>query len=143
MTAAPRTAAGRRAAVEGPGRVPTPGAARATLAQHITEDDLLGNVIHAARIHGFLVHHCRAARTADGWRTPVQGNRGFPDLVLAKPGRLILAELKAQRGRLSAEQVVWRGVLELGPAEVYEWRPADWLSGEIQAVLARPTEVAR
>jgi hypothetical protein len=143
MTATPRSAAGRRAAVEGPGRVP-PGAARATLAQHINEDDLLSNVIHAARIHGWLVHHCRAARTADGWRTPVQGNRGFPDLVLAKPGRLILAELKAQRGRLSAEQVVWRGVLDLVPAvEVYEWRPADWLSGEIQAVLARPAEVAR
>lgn len=143
---APRTAADRRAAADGPGRVP-PGAARATnsalLARHITEDDLLGNVIRAARIHGWLVHHCRAARTADGWRTPVQGNRGFPDLVLVKPGRLILAELKAQRGRLAAEQVVWRGVLELGPAEVYEWRPADWLSGAIQAVLARPAGVAR
>ena len=98
---APRTAAAHPPAVEGPGRV-TPHAARATLAKHITEDDLLGNVIHAARIHGWLVHHCRAARTADGWRTPVQGNRGFPDLVLAKPGRLVLAELKAQRGRLSS-----------------------------------------
>lgn len=140
---APRTAAEHPPAAEGPGRVP-PGAARAALAKHITEDDLLSNVTHAARIHGFLVHHCRAARTADGWRTPVQGNRGFPDLVLAKPGRLILAELKAQRGRLSAEQVVWRGVLDLVPAvEVYEWRPVDWLSGDIQAVLARPAEVTR
>lgn len=137
------TAAERRAAVGGPGRVTTPGAARATLAKHISEDDLLDNVIRAARLHGWLVHHCRAARAADGWRTPVQGNRGFLDLVLAKPGRLILAELKAQRGRLSHEQVAWADVLRLGPAEVFEWRPADWLSGEIQAVLARPAEVAR
>jgi hypothetical protein len=35
MTATPRTAAGRRAAVEGPGRAPTPGAARAANTLHL------------------------------------------------------------------------------------------------------------
>lgn len=125
-------------------------ASRAVLARHITEDQLLTNIVQLAALLNWKVHHCRPARTADGWRTPVQGSPGFPDLVLAHPsGRLIFAETKAQAGRWRPEQVVWRGVLDLVAAacpgvEVREWRPSDWLSGDIQAVLTtRPARVTR
>jgi hypothetical protein len=51
---------------------------------------------------------------------------GFPDACLVRPPRLIFAELKAERGKLSAEQAAWLGALRQVPGiEVYEWRPAD------------------
>lgn len=67
--------------------------------------------------------HFRPARTAAGWRTPLSGDRGVPDLLLARRGRLILAELKSERGRLGSGQREWLDALgEHGRL----WRPADW-----------------
>jgi hypothetical protein len=115
---------------------------RNALARHISEDDLLRHIVDLARLHHWLIHHCRPARTATGWRTAITGHAGFPDLVLAKPGRLVVAELKSQTGRLSPEQDVWAGMLTLIPGvEAYLWRPADWLGGVVQRVLAAPPEV--
>ncbi|MHB8491182.1 MAG: VRR-NUC domain-containing protein [Solirubrobacteraceae bacterium] len=60
---------------------------------------------------------------------------GFPDLVLLRPGRVIFAELKATKGKVSDRQQDWyRALIDAG-AEAYIWRPADWLSGEIDSVL--------
>lgn len=152
MTATPRSAADRRAAVEGPGRAPTPGAARAakprwqTLADVMAEDQLLTSVVDLATTLGWLVYHARPARTADGWRTALQGHKGFPDLVLVHQDAMILAELKSANGRLSAEQERWRDrLLDLdqavagGCVRYRVWRPAHWFSGDIRAEL----EVAR
>jgi len=62
---------------------------------------------------------------------------GFPDLVLVRGDRLIFAELKTDRGRLSADQVVWLDDLDgvstgrrrrrtgYPVPEVYVWQPAD------------------
>ncbi len=45
-------------------------------------------VIQLARTGGWeLVHAERAARTGKGWRTPIQGDRGFFDLVLSPFGK--------------------------------------------------------
>ena len=77
------------------------------------------------------------ARTARAWRTAVAADgAGFPDLVLAKPGRLLFVELKSENGRLSQEQARWLAALGLTErAEVKVWRPSDWLGGTIEAVL--------
>lgn len=96
-------------------------------------------VIDLAQLRGWLVHHARPARTNDGWRTPISGNAGFPDLVLARSGRLVVAELKSARGVVSSFQQSWLDCLgavsraSAGVAEVHVWRPADW--DEIERTL--------
>jgi hypothetical protein len=103
---------------------------------HISEADWQRKVIEAAGYYGWMVAHFRAAQTQIGWRTPVAANgKGFPDLVLAKPGRAVLfRELKSEKGRLSPEQVVWGDVLEHAGADWAVWRPSDWPL--VEAVLS-------
>jgi hypothetical protein len=99
-------------------------------------------VIELAQLHGWRVHHQRPARRANGgWTSAVEGHAGFPDLVLARgprhgrPGRLILAELKAGRGRIDPEQRQWRDTLvQVHGVEVHVWHQ-DTLE-EIAGVLA-------
>ena len=109
--------------------------ARDALAAAMSEDVLLESVIALARALGWKVHHCRPARKLDGsWSTPVQGDPGYPDLTLAKVGRLMFVELKSERGSLSAQQRAWLNILER-EAEVWVWKPHDWLSGEVESQL--------
>jgi VRR-NUC domain-containing protein len=51
---------------------------------------------------------------------------GFPDEVLVRGDRLVFAELKSEKGKLSDEQERWLEALRGVPGvEVYVWRPAD------------------
>lgn len=113
-----------------------------------SEADLQNQVIDLAKLTGWLVHHGRPARTGkctkcpgtgyvagricprckgsgQGWATPIQGDKGFMDLVLIRD-RVVLAELKSAKGRLSPEQRTWIDAAVAAGAEVYVWRPADW-----------------
>jgi hypothetical protein len=56
----------------------------------------------------------------------MSGDVGYPDLTLVRGGRMVFAELKAQDGRLSAEQTAWLDALKQTKAEVYVWKPSDW-----------------
>ena len=96
-------------------------------------------VIMLAKLHGWLVMHTRAVEIRPGvWKTPLQGHAGFPDLVLVHPDRgLIFAELKSDKGKLSAMQIVWSEALTIAGQEVYCWRPKD--IQEISTRLARKT----
>jgi hypothetical protein len=83
-------------------------------------------VTDLAQLKGWSWVHFRPARTEHGWRTPVEGDAaGWVDLMLCRPPRLIFAELKSERGRLSADQEAWQHKLRACHAEVYIWRPAD------------------
>lgn len=99
---------------------------------HETEAGFTRAVIELAKLYGWLVNHQLPLRTLRGWATGTQGDAGFPDIVAAKlidgVPRVVFAELKTDRGRLSAAQERW--VRELG-ARV--WRPADW--PEIEATF--------
>lgn len=108
-----------------------------SLAYLMAEQELSDNVVELAHLFGFRVSLVRPARTAHGWRTPMgaDGN-GWPDLTLVKGDRLIFAELKSAKGRLTLEQVNWLEALGV-PAESYVWRPTDWTEGTIEAVLRR------
>ncbi len=86
-----------------------------------SERQFLDAVIEAASASGWLVAHFRPAQTEKGWRTPMQGHPGFPDLVLARDGVVIFAELKSEKGRVSAEQQKW-----IAATHGYLWRPSDW-----------------
>lgn len=102
----------------------------------MAERDLQAAIIEAAKYLGWRIMHTRPGRTAHGWTTPIQGHAGFPDLVLLRPPRLVFAELKTAKGELTIEQSLWfNGLKACVKAEVYLWKPRDWESGAIEAVL--------
>lgn len=92
------------------------------------ETEFQSAVIELARWHGWMVHHTRPAQIRPGrWATPIQGNAGWPDLVLCRPqhGDFIVAELKRNGGRLSAGQKTWLLCLSQAGVEVHVWYPDD------------------
>ena len=90
-----------------------------------TEAAFQDAVIELARLHGWKVSHARPAWTAKGYRTAIQGDKGAPDLLLARRGFVLHVELKSDRkdSKLTAEQAEWRDAL----GDSWRlWRPADW-----------------
>lgn len=57
--------------------------------------------------------------------------KGWPDLVLLKPPRMIVAELKRQDGKVTTEQARTLAMLDNCVVSTHVWRPAD-----IDAVIA-------
>jgi len=103
-----------------------------------TEAECQTTIVEAAHLGGFLVHHARPARTDKGWRTPLQGDAGFPDLVLAGHGRVIVVELKRRPNKLTPAQVRWQR--ELLAADVdYRllWMPDDLTAFVAELIAAR------
>lgn len=100
----------------------------------ISEKDFLKQVIDLAHIYHWKVAHFRPAMTKHGWRTPVQADgKGFPDLILVriKDGRMIIAEVKTEKGKLTPEQEEWKEFFlavdyENRTVEAYIWRPSDF-----------------
>jgi protein gp37 len=91
----------------------------------MTEKELSQQVQQLARLKGYRVYHTFLS---------VYSEPGFPDLCMAKEGRLIFAELKTERGKVTSSQKDWLEVLAASKAcEVYIWRPGDW--DEIVKVL--------
>ena len=67
-----------------------------------------------------------------GWRDfchwlSIRSPAGYPDLTLLRPPRVVFAELKTERGRVSDAQQETLALLGQCPGvETYLWRPADW-----------------
>ena len=99
------------------------------------EEGFQDGVVEYAHLRGWRAAHFRPAWSARGYRTPVQyDGDGFPDLVLCRSPRLVIAEVKV-RAPVSAKQRAWLDLLgEVPGIEVYVWRPKDW--PEIERVLA-------
>ena len=87
-----------------------------TIRFKMTEKEFQAQVIEMAKAFGWLVYHT--------WNSQ-HSAAGFPDLVMVRGGRLIFAELKTEKGKVSDAQVVW--IMEIGSSgtEVYIWRPSD------------------
>jgi hypothetical protein len=96
----------------------------ATYQAQQTEAQFQAAVVHLAETLGYRAWHFPQAR----------GNPCVPDLFLFRNGVLVLAELKTERGKLSANQV--RMILDLDAhgVVVYVWRPSSW--PEIERVLS-------
>jgi len=91
----------------------------------LSEKEWQKQIIELAGLLGWVVAHFRPAQTKSGWVTPVAADgKGFPDLVLVRD-RIVFAELKAQKGKLSADQSNWIEWLRDADVEVYVWRPDD------------------
>ena len=98
----------------------------AATAPSITEKAWQAKVIEAAKWLGWSVYHTHDSRRSEA---------GFPDLVLVRDQRLIFAELKSPKGRVTPAQTQWLWLLGETFAEVYLWRPDDWPT--VQERLAR------
>lgn len=108
----------------------------------MTEDELLTNVIDLAHFLGAKVAHFRPAKTARGWRTPVQGDgAGFPDLVIVTIDRRVLwRELKSAKGKLSVAQLEWIARLNGAGEDAGMWTPRDFpdrIKAELSAACSR------
>lgn len=106
-------------------------AARAILERSVTEADWQRTVTDALTVYGWRWCHFRPARTAKGWRTPIEGTPGWVDLVAVRVkdgvGRLLMLELKSERGQLSDDQAVWLAALRAVPGiEAYVVKPSQW-----------------
>lgn len=100
-----------------------------------SEKEFQSMVIRLARLRGWLCAAFRPARTARGWRTPVQADgAGWPDLILLRGKEMIAAELKVGRNDLTPRQRMWLDELvEVLGVKTRVWRPEDW--NEIEADL--------
>lgn len=95
------------------------------------EQDWQRDVIALARTLGWRVAHFRPAQTSKGWRTPVSADgKGFPDLILVRD-RVIAAELKNERNKVTPEQNAWLVAFRDAGVEAHVWRPDD-----LEAVMA-------
>lgn len=83
----------------------------------ISERAFQAQFIEAAGYLGWHHYH-----TFDSRRS----NPGFPDLVLWRPGRLAMCELKAERGRISPEQHRIHEELAAALVDIHTWRPSQW-----------------
>lgn len=85
--------------------------------QAMTEKKFMADVIKAARVFGWKVFH-----VFDSRRSP----EGFPDLVLVRKQKLMFAELKSEKGKLTKDQEDWIRQLIKAGTEVHIWRPHNW-----------------
>lgn len=111
------------------GRGAFPAATIARPNRRAGEKVFLAGVLQLARRCGWLAYHTHDSRRSEP---------GFPDLVATRGGRVVFAELKTARGRVSAAQRAWLEALgkTAGPAvSVFVWTPEDWAA--IEATLAR------
>ena len=100
--------------------------AQTTKLPELTETQFLNQVIELARICGWRVCHFRPAQTAHGWRTAIQGDAGFPDLILLKGSRGIAWELKAGKGKATEDQWAWVVAFREAGFEADVWHPQHW-----------------
>jgi len=99
---------------------------RGRTAGRLTEAQWQRRVIDLAGWCGWLAYHPFDSR---------RSTAGWPDLALVRDGRLVLAELKSEAGRVSPEQRTWLAELSsVAGVETYLWRPSDW--PKVQKTLA-------
>lgn len=83
----------------------------------MTERDFQRQVLDISRILGWSAYHPALSKWSE---------RGWPDLALVRPPRLVFAELKREIGRTTEHQERWLGLLRAVPGiEVFLWRPSD------------------
>ena len=76
-----------------------------------------GFVIPLAEQCGWMVYHTYDSR---------RSQPGFPDLVMLRRGRILVRELKSERGKLTAPQKKWLTAFSMVGISAVVWRPRDW-----------------
>lgn len=84
----------------------------------LSEKAFQARVLALAKANGWDAYHTHDSR---------RSAPGYPDLVIAKPGRMLVAELKVGRNKTTAAQERWLALYESIPGvRVFRWRPEDW-----------------
>lgn len=107
--------------------------ARRRLDGQVSEAAFQAAVIQLAQLRGWRVQHNFDSRRSGP-------DAGYPDLTLARMeprgrlgARLVVAELKTMRGRVSRAQAEWLAHFAAAGVEAHIWRPSQW--SEIEEVL--------
>ena len=92
----------------------------------ISEVEFGNALMHWAQYKGWMVHkHEVMRRTSRGPVAQVWA-KGYPDLTLLRDGKLVVAELKTDKGRPTPDQRRWLDELAMAGVAAYLWRPSDW-----------------
>jgi len=83
-----------------------------------------------AIVLGWHVLHIRAGRQRPGrggWSVPIQGDlgKGWPDLVLVRPPRILAVELKRHPNKPTEDQLRILELLSACGVETFVWYPED------------------
>lgn len=101
-----------------------------------TEAEFQAQVVELATMLGWKYLHVRKSigrrDGRAGWQTTTN-LKGWCDLLLWRPGRILAVELKAENGRTTAEQEEVLISLAAAGVEAHVWRPSDF--DEITATL--------
>lgn len=100
----------------------------------VSEREFQATVIEMARALGWRVHAERPAFSKGKWSTPIQGDAGFPDLVLVRGGVLLCMELKSEKSKPTVDQVEW--IAEL-------WEVSMHANGHVRSNLFRPSDMPK
>ncbi len=79
-----------------------------------SEKEFQARVVKLAKECGWKCFHVYDSRRCE---------EGFPDLILLRSTRLIAAELKVGKNKLTKEQIEWLGAFGIARAEAYLWTP--------------------
>ncbi len=90
----------------------------------MTEKEFGRQVEELARLSGWTYYHT--------WNSQ-NSVAGFPDYVFMKPPRIIYAELKSEKGKVTRAQEYMLLTLNQCNQTTYIWRPSDW--NDIEEVL--------
>jgi len=91
-----------------------------------TEKQLTAQVKGVAEVFGWLFFHVHRSQFSPA---------GFPDCVMLRGGRIVVAELKVGKNQPSPEQAQWLEAFAETGAETFLWRESDEDWTEIQEVL--------
>lgn len=98
--------------------------ARQLLDTAVTEKEFQLAVRHYAKLKGWKMHVVWDSR-----KSP----EGWPDLFMARAGRIVAAELKTEKGATTFEQRDWLMAFSRTGAEIFLWRPSSW--HQVEATL--------
>lgn len=96
------------------------------LIRDISEEELVDTLLEYGKTGGWLCTHFRPAKTNKGYRTLLQGNKGYFDITMMHKDlrRTLFIECKSKKGTLKPEQKQWREAALAQPSsEYYLWKP--------------------
>jgi hypothetical protein len=86
---------------------------------------------------GWMVSHFHDSRrqVKPGVFVGDKAAKGFPDIVAIKETRLLIAELKSEKGKFRDGQIEWLNSFSKVGAEAFVWRPEHWYNSAIEKIV--------